>query len=396
MREIAFQRGGKCLSDTYQNARTPLQWKCAEGHTWTATPCAVKLGSWCPQCYKDNRSALAIRKYTLEDMKKLATNRRGDCLSSYFKNVLEPLAWRCALGHEWIAPPASIIHNNSWCPSCSRYLGERLCRVAFEQIFGRRFPKARPKWLRSSNSTQLELDGYCPSLGIAFEHHGEQHYSDNIQYIKTTSQLQKRIAYDKQKRILCQEHNVTLIEVPEVPRLTKLDQLGEFIIAECHKMGVDVPHDRSVLIDYGSAYVPDHRHEVIRELAEAKQGECLTKSYYGMRHRYLWRCKEGHTWKQTASVIKTGIWCPYCSGRHNITLESLKELALNRGGECLSNHYRNNTQYLLWKCNKHNKTFSAPAKRVLKGQWCPLCRNNEEERGSNFIIGKSARKVRKS
>ena len=53
MQQIARDRGGKCLSKEYINARTHLEWMCAEGHRWKATPDSVKNKSaWCEKCYR--------------------------------------------------------------------------------------------------------------------------------------------------------------------------------------------------------------------------------------------------------------------------------------------------------------------------------------------------------
>jgi hypothetical protein len=51
MKSIAKQREGRCLSDTYLNARSHLKWECKKGHTWKATPDSIKnKNSWCPKC----------------------------------------------------------------------------------------------------------------------------------------------------------------------------------------------------------------------------------------------------------------------------------------------------------------------------------------------------------
>lgn len=51
MKAHARRRGGDCISDCYINNRSNLEWKCSEGHTWTAT-CnnVVRCNSWCPVC----------------------------------------------------------------------------------------------------------------------------------------------------------------------------------------------------------------------------------------------------------------------------------------------------------------------------------------------------------
>ena len=55
MQGIAAERGGKCLSTVYINARTHLDWMCSEGHPWKATPDNVTRGTWCRECYERGR-----------------------------------------------------------------------------------------------------------------------------------------------------------------------------------------------------------------------------------------------------------------------------------------------------------------------------------------------------
>ena len=50
MQRLAGKRGGKCLSDTYGNARSKLLWECREGHRWGAMPKVIQQNRWCPVC----------------------------------------------------------------------------------------------------------------------------------------------------------------------------------------------------------------------------------------------------------------------------------------------------------------------------------------------------------
>ena len=53
---IAKEREGECLSLKYTNNSTPLRFRCAKKHEWTALPSNVKnKGSWCPKCYYEKR-----------------------------------------------------------------------------------------------------------------------------------------------------------------------------------------------------------------------------------------------------------------------------------------------------------------------------------------------------
>ena len=50
MHALAFDRGGRCLSDDYVGHRTVLKWACGAGHVFKLNGMAVKSGAWCPRC----------------------------------------------------------------------------------------------------------------------------------------------------------------------------------------------------------------------------------------------------------------------------------------------------------------------------------------------------------
>jgi len=54
MQKAAAFRGGKCVSTEMVRGDwdSPLEWECAEGHRFTATPRLILLGGhWCPECF---------------------------------------------------------------------------------------------------------------------------------------------------------------------------------------------------------------------------------------------------------------------------------------------------------------------------------------------------------
>ena len=62
LRAVAEGQGGQCLSESYLNSKTPLRWKCSEGHTWDATPRnVVHSGTWCPHCAMTRRNGPRLR-----------------------------------------------------------------------------------------------------------------------------------------------------------------------------------------------------------------------------------------------------------------------------------------------------------------------------------------------
>jgi hypothetical protein len=372
LQALASERGGSCLSEHYHTARTKYTWRCKKGHEWDAQYDAVRRGGWCPRCALFGHS-----KYSLKDAQDLATSRGGKFLSKELKLVLDKYPWRCANGHQWVATFSSI-NGGSWCPSCSRHLGERFTRIAFEVLSGEMFPTSRPDWLRYKNGNRLSLDGYCEKLALAFEHQGEQHYSNKNYFGNSNEERNKILEYDQYKKWLCKQNGVKLLEVPEVPRLTSLEELEQMVSKFLITNLVNI---KSEIIDFNSAYIQDNRIERLKKTAGDRGGRLLDSTYLGMRHRYNWQCNEGHTWSQTADAIVTGkIWCPYCSGRRP-TIEWLSAWAKSNDGHFISESYIKNAQKLNFECKKGH-LFSLNAQSLKRGGWCPQC--NKQPVQSNF------------
>jgi len=227
MRKIAKKHAGFCLSEVYVNSTTKLVWQCKLGHIWNATPSSIKSGHWCPECGLKKKSE--SRKFTIEKMQEIAQERGGKCLSKKYINIDTKLKWQCSEGHIWKAIPYTIKKGN-WCPVCSEGLGERICRTYFEQLFKRKFPKRHPKWLLNKENNQLELDGYCKSLGLAFEHQGMQHFKRLKYFHQTIQDFKKLKRDDKEKIDLCNKNSITLIQVPEIPQLLVINEVKDFIM----------------------------------------------------------------------------------------------------------------------------------------------------------------------
>ncbi|CAB3723637.1 hypothetical protein LMG22037_04982 [Paraburkholderia phenoliruptrix] len=107
----AVERGGRCLS-AYVDKETPLEWQCAEGHTWSAPWFRVSKGQWCHRC------AVKARTRTIEQMQDLAKSRGGRCLSAVYPGVHGKLELECAKGHLWKATVNSV-WRGSWCAECA-------------------------------------------------------------------------------------------------------------------------------------------------------------------------------------------------------------------------------------------------------------------------------------
>ena len=125
---LAKPYGGRCVSNECNSASDPLLWECSEGHQWTrnyqeqkkqrvfCSICRIPTGRAEPE----KLSLEQKRQRSFDRIKEIAASKGGRCLSTTFKNQLEPLQWECAEGHRWTAPAQPIVHYGAWCRVCAQ------------------------------------------------------------------------------------------------------------------------------------------------------------------------------------------------------------------------------------------------------------------------------------
>jgi len=366
LKELATTRGGELLSTSYHNAITPLRWRCAMGHEWEAIPDAVKHRTWCPVCGGSYPLNLAM-------MQQCAQKYGGECLSTKYVNSKTHLHWKCTERHEWTAKPDHVLKGH-WCPICSAGVSERICRELLEQMTGIRFSKARPPWLRSKRGGRMELDGYAPSLGVAFEYHGKQHYKPSIFFHKDPWEFRERQRGDEQKRRLCRRRKVTLLEIPyQIPH----EQLQTYLAGLLDRAELGVICDRTpIKITELKAWRRKHPDD-LRTLAASRGGRILSDYYVNGATKVRWQCAEGHEWEAIPNSVKRGTWCPICGDRRAAikrahTIEHMRALAEAKGGLCLSENYSRVKSRLRWRCGAGHE-WETQASVILGGHWCPKC-----------------------
>ena len=130
--------------------------------------------------------------------------------------------------------------------------GESICREVFERIYRRPFPSTRPDFLKNPESgCNLELDGYCEELQIAFEYNGIQHYTYPNWIHKTEKDFEKQVRRDQYKIHSCEISGVYLISIPYT-----------------------IPHN--LIEDYIIYYLPEN---VQKRIDARSRGESIQKSY---------------------------------------------------------------------------------------------------------------------
>lgn len=116
-----------------------------------------------------------------------------------------------------------------------------------------------------------------------------------------------------------------------------------------------------------------HSIEEAIELAISRGGKCLSTEYSNKDKHLLWECVKGHQWKASFSnVSHGGTWCPKCSRVKN-SLEEMQEIARSRGGKCLSEKYINIITKLEWECAEGHRWWATPNNVIKLNSWCAKC-----------------------
>jgi hypothetical protein len=309
IKTLVENKGGKLLSDTYIGCHNHLKVACEKGHVWEITYANLSSGKWCRYC---------SGRLTIKNAQQEALKRGGELLSSTYKNYKDILQWRCSNGHVFYKSLEHVRQNRGFCSKCDTpWRSEEICRNFLEELFEYKFVKYRPSWLRNNNGKQLELDGYCKELNIAFEHNGIYHYKP-IKYFNTNKSLDNIKLNDKLKLRLCREHGVKLIVIPALFDRTNINDLPKVIENICIKQNIVYKKNiHNIKFNYSSVSKSTYnqtRLNKAKEVAQLKGGECLSNNYIHVKSKLKWKCSNGHIWFcDYDHVVNGGTWCQRCA-----------------------------------------------------------------------------------
>jgi hypothetical protein len=118
IQSIANKNGGVCLSNAYIDSKTKLNFRCAEGHEWSAVSQHLFSGVWCPTCGRKS-AAQKITRYDISSLQARAAEEGGKCVSTQYFGATELHEWECARKHRWKALPYQVL-KGTWCPKCAK------------------------------------------------------------------------------------------------------------------------------------------------------------------------------------------------------------------------------------------------------------------------------------
>lgn len=381
---LVAEKGGKLLDENVFGASSRNHFECKYGHRWSST--TVLYGTWCFDCGGQTRR-------TIEELAEVAKSRGGRLISTEYRGTESKYEFECSLGHQFTNGYRHIADRGQWCPTCNKpHKSEEISRVCMEDVFDAKFPKKRPKWLRNSRGRQMELDGYCEELSLAFEYQGLQHFQEGSLY--GSGNLQRRTADDERKRELCQEHGVRLFY------FTCFEDYQDFAniaIRQAENFGPEVRAlVKSETFDINRAYIRDDRIHELRALLAKKNIRVLDEKWITSDYKYHLECLTcGHKWRAVGNAFfnsRKVAGCQPCgwasvaeNNRHS--MKELRAFAAQYGGKVLSSEYVHAQSKYEFECANGHKFIGKLNNMTARGQFCPKCEGRAER---TFLDDKQA------
>ena len=301
MNEIAKSRGGRCISDRYRNSAIKLEWRCSKGHEWSATPLQVNKGHWCPFCAR-------VAPLTLLVLQQIAARKGGYCLSLVYVNSSQPVRWKCAVGHEWLARAHSI-RAGYWCPVCAH--NQRLKLEEMRQIAKKRGGRCLSSSYRNAST---------PLLWVCRHGHYWKACAANVKGGPRRKGSWCRECYNGRRRFH-ERLSITTMRALAIARggmCLSTEYLGsKFKLTWKCESGHRWQAAPSYIVQGTWCPVCARNQRLslplFQELAANRGGMCLSETYVNERAALHWRCADGHEWKASPEKIKRGSWCPTCA-----------------------------------------------------------------------------------
>lgn len=303
---------------------------------------------------------------SLELANKLAAEKYGECLSTYY-DYSKKLKWKCIDNHIWEAK-LSNVKNGSWCNKCSWYINEEKCRYIFKNIFNKEFSRNR------KICNPFEIDGFNHELNLAFEYNGTQHYQFVKQWHKNLNNFQNQIQRDCKIQDLCKEKNIILITIPYFCHKNDNDLIA-YIVEQLKNNNIII---KDTLINWKSFYENLSVLKILRRLAESRNGYLLSNYYNGSSNPLEWQCKCSYKWFATPTSIKGGSWCPKCAHCLPIGIQNAQLIAKAKNGKLLSTTYIDNRTKMKWECEFGHVWLSNIDNIKTKNSWCPICAKTQK------------------
>ncbi len=306
-------------------------------------------------------------KHTIHEMKKLALDKGGACLAREYVNASTKLLWKCTKGHTWESAPRTVMAG-AWCPECAHQKRNKFSLADIKAIAKERGGKCLSKeycgssldW-RCENGHEWQAaprkvaaGSWCPECFESNRHKYTLEDMQNLAKKKGGSCLSKTYSIGQMKWKCGTGHT--------------WEATARTIRAGCWcPTCEDLSRRKYTLTD-------------MKELAKQKGGSCLAKSFSSVNQSLDWKCKNGHTWHAVAYEVLRGRWCRECAHeKRRLSIDSMKNWAIGKGGVCLSERYFNKDTNLCWRCSEGHEWMATPGNVINSGTWCLECSGHRKK-----------------
>ena len=312
------------------------------------------------------------RQVMISRLQKLVQVKNGWFDPDEYQNRRTPVTFKCDKGHEWSVQPQSVL-SGSWCRTCweKNEAGRHLKVDGLAQareIANLREGECLSAEYKTSNAPMLwccvnkhewqaalsdiKKGGWCPQCGGGVRERLCRYYIEELTKLKFPKarpawlinakgnlmeldgyceQISLAFEHQGQQHYKAVEHfnrrQETLqrrieddqkkkdlcvaheVELLEIPFYVGDEELLEWIRNKVENVRPRISLTKNVDI---KKYVPSNELSELKEIAISKGGKCLSAVYKGVRGTHEFSCQLGHEWFTSASLIKQGTWCPIC------------------------------------------------------------------------------------
>ena len=175
------------------------------GYVWETSPSSfIQDGSRCPMCSTNvRRTANSYRDEVSGN-----TNGEYSVLGDFISSNTKILHVHNVCGHKWSIRPNDFVNSGSRCPNCVYSRGEKAVADVLDSLSIEYSREHTFKYLG-----RKRYDFFIPSLNIAIEYDGEQHF-EAVDYWGGEETLKRTQESDALKNDFCEYMGIDLLRIP--------------------------------------------------------------------------------------------------------------------------------------------------------------------------------------
>jgi hypothetical protein len=321
--KIALEREGKCVTETYINCDTRMEWICKEGHNFHSTLTDIKRGNWCQTCsiiQRRLKSIARIEDWLLSFNGKLLSNKNDIDFKLNPEEI--KLAFECENSHRW-EKTMDRINYDSHCQTCSIIQRRSKSVTRIED------------WLLSfngkllTNKEDIDFELRPEEIKLAFECENSHRWERTMDRINYDSHCQTCSIIQRRSKSLTRIEDWLLTFNGKL--LTNKEDIDFELRPEEIKLAFECENshcwERTMdRINYYSqcpyCTIIQRRIKAINKLEEwinSLNGYLLSDTEEMLNYSGNFneidikvKCHKGHIWSRTIEVFRNKTWCPDC------------------------------------------------------------------------------------